>query len=200
MLLPRYHGDGGWYGYAPVGDPPSGALGNLVNVLLDIYLWSLRPEDRTRLPAAEAAHMRHHPDLRWIDFLEGKDPDYPVAALRDAMDDVRQAARRLRASGSLGANPVSTTALINLTLGGERPRGIHARAPFRSTRRSVISTPGGSGPGYRKTWPRWWSASRPTASRSRSSTSGLSTRARSRCRRGAYGEHHATRVTPGETG
>ena len=133
VLLPRYHGDDGWYGYAPVGAPPSGALGNHVNVLLDIYMWSQKPEDRARLPAAEAARMRHHPDLRWIDFLEGKDPDYPVAALRDAIDDVRRAARRLRASGNLGANPVSTTALINLTLGANDPGGsTHGPLPLHA--------------------------------------------------------------------
>jgi hypothetical protein len=67
--------------------------------------------------------MSHHPDLRWLDFLEGGDPNYPLMALQDGMDDVRDAARRLRASGNLTANPVSTSALINLTMGASDPGG-----------------------------------------------------------------------------
>ncbi len=136
--LPRYYGDDGWYGYAPIAGPPSGALGNQVNVLLDIYMWGgLRPADRARLPAPEdvprTGAMRFHPDLRWVDFLDGKDPGYPLVALQDGMDEVRQAARRLRSSGYLGANPVSTTALINLTMGAADPGGsTHGPLPLHA--------------------------------------------------------------------
>lgn len=133
LLLPRYHGEEGWYGYAPIGGGPSGALGNLVNVLLDVYMWSHRPEDRERLPDPEDAQMRHHPDLRWLDFLEGEAPDYPLNALRDGFQQVQQAAERLRESGNLGANPVTTSALINLTMGAADPGGsTHGPLPLHA--------------------------------------------------------------------
>ncbi len=147
VLLPRYYGDQGWYGYEPIGGPPSGALGNQVNVLLDIYLWSLRPEDRARLPRPDEVQMggqfSFHPDLRWVDFLEGKDPGYPLVALQDGMEDVRAAARRLRSTRAgavpsswtryLGANPVSTRALINLTMGAADPGGsTHGPLPLHA--------------------------------------------------------------------
>jgi hypothetical protein len=133
VLLPRYYGDDGWYGFAPVGAGASGALGNLVNVLLDIYMWSQDPNDRERLPAPEGAQMNHHPDLRWLDFLEGNDPEYPLLALQDGMASVRDAARRLRANGNLTANPVSTSALINLTMGASDPGGsTHGPLPLHA--------------------------------------------------------------------
>ncbi|MEX2572061.1 MAG: hypothetical protein WD737_12240 [Gemmatimonadota bacterium] len=123
LMLPRYYDDEGWYGYGPIGGDPSGAIGNHVNVLLDIYMWSQRPEDRERLPRPEEAQMRHHPDLRWLDYLDGALPDYPLIALQEALGEVRQTAQRLRASGNLTANPVSTTALLNLTMGASDPGG-----------------------------------------------------------------------------
>jgi hypothetical protein len=133
LLLPRHHGDDGWYGFEPIGAQPSGALGNKVNVLLNIYLWSLRPEDRERLPRPEEAQMVHHPDLRWLEFLDGENPDYPLVALQDGMEQVRQTAQRLRASGSLTANPVATSALINLTLGAADPGGsTHGPLPLHA--------------------------------------------------------------------
>ena len=197
VLLPRYHGDGGWYGYAPVGDPPSGALGNHVNVLLDIYMWSLRPEDRARLPAAQAARMRHHPDLRWIDFLEGKDPDYPLAALRNGIDDVRQVARRMRASGNLGANPVSTAALINLTLGANDPGGsthgplpLHAQVRHFDPVRGRAGLPQDVAALVERIAPDGVTLTLVNVGPLEARTVTVQT--------GAYGEHHATSVTVGD--
>ena len=133
IMLPRYFGDDGWYGYAPIGGGASGALGNHVNVLLDIYMWSQRPEDRERLPAPEEAQMSHHPDLRWIDYLEGRNPDYPLSALQDGIEEVRATTQRLSARGNLTANPVSTSALINLTMGASDPGGsTHGPLPLHA--------------------------------------------------------------------
>lgn len=133
LLLPRHYGENGWYGHAPIGARPSGALGNLVNVMLDIYMWGLRPDDRQRLPAPEEAQMSHHPDLRWLDFLEGGAPDYPMAALQEAIGQVRQVARRFQSTGNLTANPVATSALINLTMGASDPGGsTHGPLPLHA--------------------------------------------------------------------
>lgn len=196
VLLPRYHGDGGWYGYAPVGGPPSGALGNHVNVLLDLYMWSRRPEDRERLPAPEEAGMRHHPDLRWIDFLEGGDPGYPLTALRDGIEDIRQAARRLRASGSLAANPVSTSALINLTMGAADPGGsthgplpLHAQVRHFDPERERAGLPEDVAALVERIEPGSVTLSIVNVHPLQARTVTV--------QMGAYGEHHATRVTLG---
>lgn len=157
VLLPRYYGDDGWYGYAPLTGGPSGALGNLPNVMLNLYLWSFSPDDLARLPAPDAPRARHHPDMRWIAYLQGQAPDYPLTALRESLDEMRRTAERLtgvsttrrpaaapRAAGrggagnasrrngpSLTANPVATTALINLTMGASDPGGsTHGPTPL----------------------------------------------------------------------
>ncbi len=196
VMLPRYHGDGGWYGYAPIGGPPSGALGNHVNVLLDIYMWSRRPEDRERLPVPEEAEMRHHPDLRWIDFLEGEDPGYPLTALRDGIEDIRQAARRLRTSGNLGANPVSTSALINLTMGANDPGGsthgplpLHAQVRHFDPERRRAGLPEDVAALVERIEPG-------SVTLSLVNVDPLAARTVT-VQMGAYGEHHATRVTLG---
>lgn len=173
VLLPRYYGDQGWYGHHPISGGPSGALGNLPNVLVDLYLWSLSPEDLARIPDPDQPRARHHPDPRWIAYLQSGTGDYPLTALQEGLDEVRRTAARLRgevpagrgrgdaaggrgggrgAAGARGtnpsapqsrgasagsgpgpttANPVSTTALINLTMGSSDPGGsTHGPAPL----------------------------------------------------------------------
>jgi hypothetical protein len=162
VLLPRYFGDDGWYGYHPISGGPSGALGNLPNVLVDLYLWSLSPEDLARIPGPDEPRARHHPDPRWIAYLQTGTGDYPLIALQEGLDEVRQLAARLRGEAAAGrgrggaraprggrgsggpsrgssgpaqppltANPVSTTALINLTMGSSDPGGsTHGPAPL----------------------------------------------------------------------
>ena len=125
VLLPRYHGDDGWYGHAALDEGPSGALGNLANVQVDVYLWSLAPADLERLP-----------QTGWTGYLtaDSPDPGYPLEALQADLETVRRAAERLRqdpgsynqarsAALGAGANPVATTALINLTMGANDPGG-----------------------------------------------------------------------------
>lgn len=139
--LPRYYGDSGWYGHH---DGESGsALGllNLRNVEIDVYMWALAPSDLARLPRQGETVGQ---DLRWIGYLEGGDPNYPLIALQRGLEEVRQAAARVRADtgtynfpphatrGSAG-NPVSTTALINVTLGGNDPGGsTHGPLPLHT--------------------------------------------------------------------
>ena len=135
VLLPRYYGDEGWYGHAALGEGPSGALGNLANVQVDVYLWSLAPGDLERLPPTG-----------WTGYLtaERPDPDYPLTALQGDLETVRRAAGRLREDNSsynmargsalgAGANPVATTALINLTMGANDPGGsTHGPLPLHA--------------------------------------------------------------------
>jgi hypothetical protein len=154
VLLPRYYGDKGWYGFHPVAGGPSGALGNLPNVLVDLYLWSLSPKDLARIPPAKTTAARHHPDFGWIEFLQNGNDAYPLAALQGGLDEVRRMAQRLSGQAPAGrggrggaaagtgqpagpgpvtANPVSTSALINLTMGASDPGGsTHGPTPLHA--------------------------------------------------------------------
>ena len=94
----------------------------------DIYLWGLEPGDLDRLPKrgwtgylAPVAIRR----IRWRRFQQG-------------IEEIRRAAARLRADTTTpdfpphatrgaGNNPVSTAALINLTLGRQRSERFGAR-------------------------------------------------------------------------
>ena len=134
LLLPRFYGDQGWYGYHEVGAGPSGSLGNLANVLVDLYMWSLLPRDLERLPKSG-----------WTGYLQTRDAAHPLTAFQAGLDEVRRTAQRLRGeAGSSGrgrgnagpplmANPVSTTALINLTMGANDPGGsTHGPLPLHA--------------------------------------------------------------------
>ena len=123
MLLPRYFGDNGWYGFHDGESGSPGGLSNLRDVETDIYMWALEARDLERLAKRG-----------WIGYLTSGDPDYPLAAFQQGLQEIRGAAARLRADTSTyefphhatrgaGKNPVSTTALINLTMGGNDPNG-----------------------------------------------------------------------------
>jgi hypothetical protein len=111
VQYPTMFGAEGWYGWqnAPW---DVGAL--------EVWYWSMKPEDLSR--------VRKNP---WLEFLQGRNPDYPeTAALRD-LDVIR---RRLEATRSdhttpekrladnmLDYNPVTVSALLQLTLGALEP-------------------------------------------------------------------------------
>ena len=74
-------------------------------------------------------------DTAWVQFLGGENPDYPLQSLQEALEQVRRTGQRLMSLGTgsrggaagttrgFGASPVSTTALVNLTLGANDPGG-----------------------------------------------------------------------------
>jgi hypothetical protein len=120
--IPVYFGDQGWYGYFDVNGGSPG-LGNRRLVEADIYLRSMRSGDLARLG--------NNP---WIQFLQGNNADYPMQALAKAMQEVRLGAEHIRDDDStIGyppdatrweqSNAVSTTALIQLTMGANDPGG-----------------------------------------------------------------------------
>jgi hypothetical protein len=122
-LVPRYYGDNGWYGHHDGESGSPGGLSNLREVETDIYMWALEPRDLARLPKRG-----------WTGYLTSGDAAYPLTALQAGLEDMRRAAARLRADTTTpdypphttrgaNANPVSTEALINLTLGGNDPGG-----------------------------------------------------------------------------
>ena len=107
-VYPRMYGDEGWYDFKP--EPfDAGAM--------QVYYWSMNPADRGRV----------QPDP-WLDFIEGKNPDWPVNALEDGLEVVRDRVRRMRADMTTpdtrlcddmnGLNPAQTDVLTQLMLGG----------------------------------------------------------------------------------
>jgi hypothetical protein len=117
------HGDQGWYSYKP--QPYSqGAL--------DVWYWSMRPEDRERLSSS-----------RWIAFLEGRNPEYPVEALQRDFATIRRKVQEVRedtttpdtrlSDDPLHLNPAAVNTLIELMLGGIAPRHgepLHCRVRY----------------------------------------------------------------------
>jgi hypothetical protein len=123
VLLPRYYGDQGWYGFHDGETGSAGGLTNLREVQIDVYLWELKASDLERLPKRG-----------WTAYLASGDAAYPLAAFQQGLEEIRRTTARLRADTSTpdfpphatrgaGMNPVSTAALINLTLGGNDPNG-----------------------------------------------------------------------------
>ena len=119
VLVPHYYGekDGkiGWYGYRPGEFFPTGALGNLSETTIELYLWSLDPADAKRILPAP-------PDRRpvqgWIEYLQGRRPNYPLEAMQQERQDASRIAERTRkATRGYGPSPVAFESLANLTLG-----------------------------------------------------------------------------------
>jgi hypothetical protein len=123
-LYPHMYGDKGWYHFTPE---------KYKHGALEIYYMSMKTEDRARVSANP-----------WIEYLEGKNPSYPEAALRRDLDRVRRCVDAIRkdrstpdtrlADDSLANNPASIQSLVELMLGGLTPgnRGIllHSRLRY----------------------------------------------------------------------
>jgi hypothetical protein len=130
MQLPQMYGDPRGYKYdgAPAWYHYTGNL--FTDRLTEIYLWSMNRTDLDRVPPTG-----------WIGYLEGKDADYPVAALERDFAQVREKIKEIREDNTtpdtrladylLDLNPVATTALLNLTTGGYFANGriwtLHSR-------------------------------------------------------------------------
>lgn len=102
-------GEEGWYHYTPEPFAP-GAL--------ELYYWT---HDRSVLELLPSRP-------RWVAFLDGDDPDYPVAALQADLAEIRGKAAAVRrdtrtpdttmSDDPNELNPATVTALIHLMLGG----------------------------------------------------------------------------------
>lgn len=105
---PRMYGDQGWYHYVP---------GNYVDHMRELHYLSWKPEDRRRLS-----------ESGWLQYLDGKNPDYPAQALRGDLAKIRERVAAMRADTStpdtrlsdnpMQYNPASVDALVELMLGG----------------------------------------------------------------------------------
>lgn len=116
-LIPRMYGDP--RGYRFDGPPQWYQFEENMHGprLTELYLWSMNRKDLERVEKEP-----------WIDYLEGRDPSYPVKALRKDLDTVRRKMELIRTDPTtpdtrladylLDLNPAATDALLNLTLGG----------------------------------------------------------------------------------
>ncbi|NWF85953.1 MAG: hypothetical protein HXY18_19210, partial [Bryobacteraceae bacterium] len=112
-LIPRMYGDPRGYKYN--GPPEWYQFEENMHGprLAEIYLWSMDRKDLERVEKEP-----------WIDYLEGKDPQYPVKALRKDLETVRRKMELIRndptspdtrlADYLLDLNPAATDALTNL--------------------------------------------------------------------------------------
>jgi hypothetical protein len=108
---PTMAGAKGWYGWRR--EPWNvGAL--------EVWYWSMRPEDRARVGANP-----------WVDFLDGKDPAYPEGALKSDLESIAQRVKTIRedrtppskrlADNMLDSNPAAADALVRLMFGALVP-------------------------------------------------------------------------------
>jgi hypothetical protein len=134
VQYPRMYGDQGWYAYTP--QPYShGAL--------DVYYWSMDRADLGRLAGNG-----------WIEFLEGRNPEYPVQALQRDFEQVRRRMEQVRndtttpdtrlSDDPLPYNPAITGSLVQLMLGGLPTRfaqPVHCRLRYFDPARQRAGIP-----------------------------------------------------------
>jgi hypothetical protein len=111
MMYPTMYGDDGWYAFTPR-KYSYGAL--------NVWYWSMDAADRKRLG-----------ENGWLNFLDGKDPEYADRTLAQEFLAIRSHIVGLRsdrttpqtrlADDPLAYNPATVQALINLMLGGLYP-------------------------------------------------------------------------------
>ncbi len=110
-LYPHMFGDQGWYEYTPQ---------KYDSHFLEIAYLSMQPADIVRLPANG-----------WFEYLAGKQPGYPEAALLNDLARIRQRVAGMRsdtttpdtrlADDPMAYNPASVQSLVELMLGGIMP-------------------------------------------------------------------------------
>src|SRR5262245_47293674 len=111
-VYPHMFGDHGWYDYKPL---------KYSHGALEISYLTMAAGDRARVPANS-----------WLDFLDGKHPQYAELALRGDLERIRQRVARIRADTTtpdtrladdpLPFNPASVDSLVELAMGGLPPK------------------------------------------------------------------------------
>jgi len=135
VLLPRKHGDDGWYGYS---------ASEHLDVQRDIYLATF---DRTGLEGLDGDP--------WIQYLDGKNADYPINALQRDLSEVRRKVDAIRKDQSVDSertsdythrfNPIRVQSLVNLAMGGNHPgrsgNVLHSRLFYLDPARDRVGLP-----------------------------------------------------------
>jgi hypothetical protein len=110
-LYPRMHGDHGWYDFTPEKYSHGAAA---------VHYWSMDPADLANVPASG-----------WLDFLDGRDAEFPERAMRADLETIRQKVEGQRhdattpdtrlADDPMKYNPATVETLVRLMLGGLHP-------------------------------------------------------------------------------
>ena len=110
-VYPHMFGDQGWYDYTPQ---------KYDSHVLEIAYLTMKPADMARLGGNG-----------WFDYLAGKQPAYPEAALRRDLNRIRERVTGMRsdtttpdtrlADDPMAYNPASVQSLVELMLGGIMP-------------------------------------------------------------------------------
>ncbi len=145
-LLPRMYGDPRGYKYN--GEPEFYQYEPITysDRLAEIYLWSMNREDLARVPLE---------DEPWLAFLEGKNPAYPIEAMKADFEHIRERVEFMRndptsadtrlADYLLRVVPPATDTLTQLTVGGYFPRGriwvLHSRVRYFDPERRRAGLP-----------------------------------------------------------
>lgn len=134
LVVPHRHDDSGWFDHKPL--PPRFALalwhlsGEPADRDLLDQLEAGDPDDWTAVPR-EPGRYREAGTRPWLRYLSGTNPDYPRQAAAEALAHVAAQTRSIRADDAdppgydlhhwQRMNPVTTEALVQLTLGGPSP-------------------------------------------------------------------------------
>ena len=110
-VYPHKHGDDGWYNFQPQPYAP---------FALELYYLSMKETDRKWMSGSA-----------WLDYLEGKNPDFPEQALAADFARLRQRVEGMRSDPTtpdtrlsddpMKFNPASITSLNHLMQGGLHP-------------------------------------------------------------------------------
>ena len=121
MVFPNRYGDDGWHEYSA---RPGGQ--RFIDYFADLYIWTLEEQDLERLYKASQGE-----GAPWIEYLQGKNPDYPVEALSSEFEILRNRIVKIRNDASTADtrrsdstqsfSRAATHALVNLTMGGLQP-------------------------------------------------------------------------------
>ena len=122
-VYPHMHGDRGWYAYTPE---------KFNAYALEAWFLTMKEEDRARAPRDA-----------WLEFLEGRNPEFPEDVLRRDLARVRTRVQEMRkddttpdtrlADDPLNLNPATVGALMQLMWGG-LPPDVRARTLFSNLR------------------------------------------------------------------
>lgn len=145
-LLPRMYGDPRGYKYDGEPEFYQHEPVTYSDRLAEIYLWSMKERDLERIPLE---------DEPWIAYLQGKNADYPVAAMERDFEHIRARIERMNndptspdtrlADYLLGVVPATTDTLTELTTGGYFASGriwvLHSRLRYFDPKRRRSGLP-----------------------------------------------------------
>lgn len=135
FLVPYKHGDQGWFEYQS-----TGLESQFLQILAHLWSMSMDPEDWARIERLRALNpaedwktvaavwwRSHCHEAPWLRFIAGQNPDYPERALLVSLQRLYERLEMIRSDKEdltrvnvhhwQDRNPVTTEALVQLTLG-----------------------------------------------------------------------------------